>query len=1453
MNDFEVSRIKLLIDGDEGDATLKELQKSAAEVNKEIRRMKEAGEEGTEAWKELKVLQADLKAEIKEFTSAIDLSDASMRELTARSRQLNAELKDLKVGSDEWIDKMKQVDGVDNRIRQVGQEMDALRTHVDHGTSALDRMKEGFASTFAAFSLENIIEEVISFGKESISSAAKMSDAMADIAKATDQPIEKVEELMEAIDKIDTRTAVEDLADIAKVAGQLGIAKEDVLGFVESVDKAVVALGDEFTGGAEEVASSIGTLQKLFRETKDMKAGEAINDIGSALNALGAAGSATAPVVADFTARMGQLGNLSPQISQTMGLGAALQELGLSAEIGAGGLSNILLTAAKDTATFATQLGITETQMKNLINTNPNKFLMDLAVSLKGVPADEVAKRLSDMGIKSQEATKVMSLLRDQTELVTKYQKLASVEMEKGTSLTKEFNTKNETAAAQMDKMGKEVKSLSVDFGKALIPVVLAGGSALLTFVNTIRAAPSFINDNKVAFGALAVALVTFNAQAILAEVNSLRLAAAEKGRAIVTSAVTTAQTALNVVMSMNPIGLVITAVALLVAGFSLLYNNIQPLRAGIAGVWEALKTGLQLVSDFGTALKNLDFAGAAKIWSGGGAKIAEAYGKGYSDKIKSEQALIESDHKSHVDKKVATSKTGGTQSAADAALANKGGLATMATDNAGYLSNDQKIRQEHEKQQAEAKRKANQEAIDATTKANIAAIADEQTRKIAQLKFELDQEKQKIQESVADKKLKLAQYEAADKAYETGKAAIEKEYRDKKTKEDQDAADAQKKLLISMITDEHERKLEELRFQSAQAIAEVNRTITDETRKATAIDLINKKLSSDIQLENDAQRQKETQKNQEKREKELAGERQLFDSQFQAAVANADLNLSLAKNNAQAIYDAKLDRLKAEYDYNKQKLANEAAEEKAKNAELIADTDRRAQADKAIDDRLKAELKSNDIRYEAEKTALAAEKTAQRLENQKQFFSAVEGLMNGDFTGFMNILNKKLANEEAKNQKALQDFTQKGQETLQVAGQVIGVLQQLNQKYLDSQVAKITKEKNTQLAAWKDQYDKGVISKDQYDEKVLELTKEADAKIKEEKLKAWKREQALNITMAIVNGAQAALKSLATLGWPLGLIGVAGAAVATAIQVAMIKKQSPPTFKDGGKIGAGHFKNAGVLQGGRHGSRPGEGGISMIDRATGMEVAEAEGGEPFMVLSRETRKNNGPMIDMLLNASMHKNGAKIFKDGGTYGDYVPRAPGWRKYESGGISYNVDDFLSDGGGGGGSDSGADYGSSGNGSAGAESASASLDATNEEIAKSQAMMEAIADNTEAMVLGMAELQDFFAGKFTAGLAAQNDETQKMISSQLMMMRMVMAMNSASLSSLIDTQLNRLIKAEQGGNDYLALTIRTKLDQLAGIENTANGYLARIASKDLSVQTFVNVFNNINVVAGASNLV
>ncbi|TVT38583.1 hypothetical protein FNT36_20600 [Hymenobacter setariae] len=61
----------------------------------------------------------------------------------------------------------------------------------------------------------------------------------------------------------------------------------------DSVEQAVVALVNEFTGGIEEVTKSLGGLQKLFKETANVSPAEAITKIGVVVNALGAEGQAS--------------------------------------------------------------------------------------------------------------------------------------------------------------------------------------------------------------------------------------------------------------------------------------------------------------------------------------------------------------------------------------------------------------------------------------------------------------------------------------------------------------------------------------------------------------------------------------------------------------------------------------------------------------------------------------------------------------------------------------------------------------------------------------------------------------------------------------------------------------------------------------------------------------------------------------------------------------------------------------------------------------------------------------------------------------------------------------------------------------------------------------------------------------------------------------------------------
>lgn len=80
---------------------------------------------------------------------------------------------------------------------------------------------------------------------------------------------------------------------------------------------------------------------------------------------------------------------------------------------------------------------------------------------------------------------------------------------------------------------------------------------------------------------------------------------AAQGALNIITQIGTALQNALNLVMSMNPIALIIIAITALVAAFVLLWNKCEGFRNFFIGMGEAIKTGIKTAVDFITNIFN--------------------------------------------------------------------------------------------------------------------------------------------------------------------------------------------------------------------------------------------------------------------------------------------------------------------------------------------------------------------------------------------------------------------------------------------------------------------------------------------------------------------------------------------------------------------------------------------------------------------------------------------------------------------------------------------------------------------------------------------------------------------------------------------------------------------------------------------------------------------------------
>jgi hypothetical protein len=1254
-------QIKLEIDGSQSRTELDNLTRKAQLLTDGLKGMKKGSEEYVAQNKEL----STVKGRMEELRSEIGLTALTSAQLKAMSGQLNRELAQLTPNTESFLNKAQELANVDAQLAKVRAEAKGVKSELDNAGGGV----MGFITKAAGFAgiqigVQAVVNGFKQLGSESIDAAVKGSDAISDMEKSLNLTTAEAKALREQLQGIDTRTSEENLEGIAVAAGQLGIAKDEAVAFTKSVDQAVVALGDEFTGGVEDVTKSLGGLQKLFKDTANVSPADAITKIGSAVNALGADGTATGPVIADFTARIGQLGDLAPQITQTLGLGAAFQELGLSAEISAGGLSNILLTAAKDTEGFGKQIGLTGKEFKDLINSDPNEVILRLAASLKGASETDIISTLDGLNIKSQEATKVISLLANQTDIVRGKQALASAEYEKGTSLVEEFGKKNNNAASDVAKAEKSFAQARLELGERLIPVYLLGLQTIGFFINVIKAIPGFLNENRGAILGLVVAVATLNAQQIALTASTLYNTAVTKAKiiwdeasAFATGKVTLAQKLLNIAMRDNPVGLFIAAVALLVGGLITLYERSEKVRLVMAGLGAAAVQVFKNMKDavvqnlLGTAdliagiftfdpariKKGIEELGGAlkKASVGLGDGVAGAYAQGYSEREKIEHAAADQKQQARQVAQVEEAKKHAARVAA----------ASAAADLEGLKAREANIRAALALVEAGSAEELRLKKALVLVKRDIDLLGEKKTEEDKKvIRAEALRDLRQLQDDY-DKKTK----EAAEKRAKE-QAEVEKKIAD---------------LKAGLLTDESERRIQQLiaAAEKEKATAKGTAEQIAEQRK-----LIDQKLAVDIAEE---RRKQALKAGLEELEIEKLNS-SLIKNEFDRK--DAELLIS-AKEASLKILDTDKDaaiKRKAIWDnYDKGILENDQ-NRVAKHREIeesIAAIDRDIALQRAQEKKGKAGLFSKDL-----KAAAQEERDIQKDALKAQYELDIS---NVNLTDEQKLaLKRKFDEDIRKIDQAYLDWSKMITEQrfafiVEQAGQAVQVLADFAKIGSDKELAQADKTKKARLANLETEYKAGTISKDKYEASKADIEADYDAKTRAIKKEAAEKEKEYNIAQAIIQTALSIVKASPNVALMVAA-GVVGAA-----SVAKIIATPIPEFEQGGIIGgpkptwrekARHFATGGRINARAGvadvGQRHSGGGIRMVDGATGEHLGEWEKGEPYMILSRDTYANNKHLVDDLIDTSLYRGGAPVrqrsgyYEDGGVSGGVIPSAGG---------------------------------------------------------------------------------------------------------------------------------------------------------------------------------------------------
>lgn len=467
--DTHISRI--ILDTKEANDKINELKKKLEDVKKKKDEAFTKGESTAAFDRQIKKLNAEIKTYLttqEQVNRTLDnLSSASYKELQLVAKALNKELKSgaIERNSQEW----KQLN---EQLKKVRGEMASINSEAKASTSIFGRIFGFLNRNWGA-----ITQTIVGFGtlKDMIQKCsqayADMEESMADVRKYTGQTDEQVHQMNEDFMRMDTRTAREQLNDLAGSAGRLGItSKEMIEEFVDGADKINVALGDDLGKGAVD---KIGKLAQMFGEDKTKGLRGAMLATGSAVNELAQNSSANAGYIVDFTADLSGVGIQAGMTqAQLMGLASALdqnmQEEATSATV----FSQLITKMYQEPAKFAKIAGIEVTKFSKLMKTDANEGLMQFltAMKSKGGFAD-MAPMFEDMQLNGTRAVGVLSAVASHLDQVKTAQDLATKSYAAGTSVLDEFNVQNNTVQAELDKAKKRFQDLTIELGEKLIPV----------------------------------------------------------------------------------------------------------------------------------------------------------------------------------------------------------------------------------------------------------------------------------------------------------------------------------------------------------------------------------------------------------------------------------------------------------------------------------------------------------------------------------------------------------------------------------------------------------------------------------------------------------------------------------------------------------------------------------------------------------------------------------------------------------------------------------------------------------------------------------------------------------------------------------------------------------------------------------------------------------------------
>jgi TP901 family phage tail tape measure protein len=520
----EELRVDVVINGNKAQAELlklEERQRELVQANKELRlekaKLDKTDKDYAETVKRMDQQMKENNQQIKQgkermgaLRQEVGITSLTTKQLRQEAKSLRAQIADMIPGDPKRKELVQELEKINMRIKEVDVGSERL-------SGSWEKVSGSARGFFAAITAGTLAFGGLLLGiRKVIDLNARLDESMADVQKTTGLTKQEVRELKDELENINTRSSLEELLGLARIAGKLGVTgKADVLAFAKAADQINVALSEDLGGNVEDAIRKVGKLVDIFKLKEELGLEQALLKVGSAINTLGASSTASEEYLVDFTERMAGIAPAAKiSAANILGIGATLDQLGQTAEVSSTVLGKLMVAMGTDYPRYAEIAGMSTQDFVRLLNEDANEALIRVLEGAQGTSEglQGMAETLEALGVDGQRTVQVVGVLTENIELLRQQQDLANESFEKGTSITEEFNTKNNTLSASIEKMRKswEIFLSSTFFQRFASGVVGSLGQAVEWFnrlTGAVKDQSVVLEEQRVRLNQLGLAL----------------------------------------------------------------------------------------------------------------------------------------------------------------------------------------------------------------------------------------------------------------------------------------------------------------------------------------------------------------------------------------------------------------------------------------------------------------------------------------------------------------------------------------------------------------------------------------------------------------------------------------------------------------------------------------------------------------------------------------------------------------------------------------------------------------------------------------------------------------------------------------------------------------------------------------------------------------------------------